>query len=283
MLAYNLSPSFNWDTTGMTDEAMKRFADDLGKAGFVFTFITYGGHQIDGVAAEEFATALRQDGMLALARLQRKIRLIESPYRTPQTLVGGPRLDAALMASSGRTTTTKAMGTGSTQHQHLVQTEVPTRLLEEWLRIWSETNAQQGVLRVELRPMTAGSELLELRIVNAAKQKVANVVFADIHDRRGHMILSVRDQNTFDPLLRNRRLMTLAHLFLIHRYKAGSVHYVTPTEDNARQTQKLKALGIFSEVHTEIGQIIVATVEARRIGELLAADRTALRALIQKG
>ena len=283
MLAYNLSPSFNWDTTGMTDEAMKRFADDLGKAGFVFTFITYGGHQIDGVAAEEFATALRQDGMLALARLQRKIRLIESPYRTPQSLVGGPRLDAALMASSGRTTTTKAMGTGSTQHQHLVQTEVPTRLLEEWLRIWSETNAQQGVLRVELRPMTAGSELLELRIVNAAKQKVANVVFADIHDRRGHMILSVRDQNTFDPLLRNRRLMTLAHLFLIHRYKAGSVHYVTPTEDNARQTQKLKALGIFSEVHTEIGQIIVATVEARRIGELLAADRTALRALIQKG
>ena len=283
MLAYNLSPSFNWDTTGMTDEAMKRFADDLGKAGFVFTFITYGGHQIDGVAAEEFATALRQDGMLALARLQRKIRLIESPYRTPQTLVGGPRLDAALMASSGRTTTTKAMGTGSTQHQHLVQTEVPTRLLEEWLRIWSETNAQQGALRVELRPMTAGSELLELRIVNAAKQKVANVVFADIHDRRGHMILSVRDQNTFDPLLRNRRLMTLAHLFLIHRYKAGSVHYVTPTEDNARQTQKLKELGIFSEVHTEIGQIIVATVEARRIGELLAADRTALRALIQKG
>lgn len=67
--------------------------------GFVFNFITYGGHQIDGVAAEEFATALRQDGMLALARLQRKMRLVESPYRTPQTLVGGPRSDAALAAS----------------------------------------------------------------------------------------------------------------------------------------------------------------------------------------
>jgi len=71
-----------------------------------------------------------------------------------------------------------------------VQTEVPTRLLDEWLRIWSETNAQRGALRVELRPMTAGSELLELRILNAAKQKVANVVFAEVHDRRGHMILS---------------------------------------------------------------------------------------------
>ncbi len=80
MLAYNLSPSFNWDTTGMSDEEMKRFPEELGRMGFVFNFITYGGHQIDGVAAEEFATALRQDGMLALARLQRKLRMVESPY-----------------------------------------------------------------------------------------------------------------------------------------------------------------------------------------------------------
>src|SRR6202035_3466883 len=130
MLAYNLSPSFNWDSTGMSDDDMRGFPEELGKMGFVFNFITYGGHQIDGLAAEGFATALRQDGMLALARLQRKFRLVESPYRTPQTLVGGPRLDGALAASSGRTATTKAMGKGSTQHQHLIQTEVPKRLLE---------------------------------------------------------------------------------------------------------------------------------------------------------
>ena len=134
MLAYNLSPSFNWDTTGMSDDEMKNFPEELGKLGYVFNFITYGGHQIDGLAAEEFASALRQDGMLSLARLQRKFRLLESPYRTPQTLVGGPRLDAALAAASGRTATTKAMGKGSTQHQHLVQTEVPPKVLEEWLQ-----------------------------------------------------------------------------------------------------------------------------------------------------
>ncbi|MGH7293289.1 MAG: isocitrate lyase/phosphoenolpyruvate mutase family protein, partial [Polyangiaceae bacterium] len=110
MLAYNLSPSFSWDTTGMTDEQMRRFPEELGKLGFVFNFITYGGHQIDGLAGEEFAAALREDGMLALARLQRKFRLLESPYRTPQTLVGGNRSDAALMSISGRTATTKAMG-----------------------------------------------------------------------------------------------------------------------------------------------------------------------------
>ncbi|EUA27459.1 isocitrate lyase [Mycobacterium intracellulare] len=152
MLAYNLSPSFNWDTTGMTDEQMKQFPEELGKMGFVFNFITYGGHQIDGVAAEEFATSLQQDGMLALARLQRKMRLVESPYRTPQTLVGGPRSDAALTASSGRTATTKSMGEGSTQHQHLVQTEVPKKLLEEWLAMWSENYDLGEKLRVQLRP-----------------------------------------------------------------------------------------------------------------------------------
>ena len=138
MLAYNLSPSFNWDTTGMSDDEMRRFPEEIGKMGFVFNFMTYGGHQIDGVAAEEFAGALKQDGMLSLARLQRKMRLVESPYRTPQTLVGGPRSDAALAASSGRTATTKSMGEGSTQHQHLVQTEVPKKLLEEWLAMWGE-------------------------------------------------------------------------------------------------------------------------------------------------
>ena len=87
MLAYNLSPSFNWDTTGMSEEEMKRFPRELGTLGFVFNFITYGGHQIDGLAAEEFATALKQDGMLALARLQRKFRLLESPYRTDRKSV----------------------------------------------------------------------------------------------------------------------------------------------------------------------------------------------------
>ena len=41
--------------------------------------------------------------------------------------------------------------------------------------------------------------------------------------------------------------MTLVQLFLIHRYKASSVHYLTPTEDNAMQTQRMKGLGIFTE------------------------------------
>jgi isocitrate lyase len=282
MLAYNLSPSFSWDTTGMSDEEMKRFPEELGKLGYVFNFITYGGHQIDGLAAEEFATALKQDGMLALARLQRKFRLLESPYRTPQTLVGGPRLDAALMASSGRTAATKAMGKGSTQFQHLVQTEVPTKLLEEWLVEWRKCCDYPTKIRVQLRPHTAGSELLELCLLDEPSgEKLANVIFANIQDRRGRSILSVRDQNTLPPL-RKKRLMTLSQLFLIHRYNASAVHYVTPTEDNQFQAQKMKSLGIFSNVSTEIGQIIVANVSKERVAELLTPDRILLLELIGK-
>jgi isocitrate lyase len=83
--------------------------------------------------------------------------------------------------------------------------------------------------------------------------------------------------------LRRKRLMTLAHLFLIHRYKAGSVHYLSPSDDNRRQTERMKALGIFGSVNTEAGLIIAATVEGRRIAELLNPDRVALRKLIAKG
>ncbi|MGA3193375.1 MAG: isocitrate lyase ICL2 [Terriglobales bacterium] len=283
MLAYNLSPSFNWDTTGMTDEQMKRFPEELGKLGFVFNFITYGGHQIDGLAAEEFATALKQDGMLALARLQRKLRLLESPYRTPQTLVGGPRLDGALMASSGRTAATKAMGKGSTQFQHLVQTEVPPRVLEEWLGTWGERWGFPAKIRVQLRPHTAGSELLEMTVLNdATQEKISNIIFASLQDRRGRNLLSVRDQNT-QTQYRKKRLMTLMQLFLIHRYAASAVHYVTPTVDNEFQAEKMKSLGIFSDVHTEIGQIIVAQVSKEGVAELLRPDRALLGELIRNG
>ncbi|NJK89247.1 MAG: isocitrate lyase family protein [Myxococcales bacterium] len=282
MLAYNLSPSFNWDTTGMNDDQMRRVPEELGKLGYVFNFITYGGHQIDGLAAEEFATSLREEGMLALARLQRKFRLVESPYRTPQTLVGGPRQDAGLLAASGHTASTKAMGKGSTQFQHLVQTEVPRKLLADWLEIWREHFGLSGVLEVELKPHRAGSDLLELNVLRHHEHKVANVIFAAINDRRGKTILSIRDQNTFDEELRQKRLMTLVHLFLIHRYKVDNVHYVSPTEDNHYQTQKMMSHGIFTNVADEIGQIIVADVNHEMVKELLNPDRKSLEALIRK-
>ncbi len=279
MMAYNLSPSFNWDTTGMTEDEMRAFPEEIGKLGFVFNFITYGGHQIDGLAAEEFAASLQEDGMLALARLQRKFRLVQSPYSTPQTLVGGPRLDAALMGSSGRTATTKAMGKGSTQFQHLVHTEVPPGLLEEWLKEWAPAHGIDVPLSVVLRPHTPGSEILELQ-VNGPDETVANVVFSVIHDRRGRPILMVRDQNNYRPEMRRKRLMTLMHLFLIHRYKINAIHFLSPTDDNHKQAEGMRNNGIFGNVTDEVGEIIVAEVSVDDVQPLLGDDRTVLSAFI---
>ena len=146
------------------------------------------------------------------------------------------------------------MAKGSTQFQHLVQTEVPPKLLEEWLEAWRKHYGHREKIRVELRPHTAGSELLELKLLDENGEKIAYVIFATIHDRRGRAILSIRDQNILLSH-RKKRLMTLVHLFLIHRYRAASVHYLSPTDDNALQSERMKGLGIFSDVNTEIGQI----------------------------
>jgi isocitrate lyase len=163
-----------------------------------------------------------------------------------------------------------------------VQTEVPPSLLEKWLELWTKQNGIPGKLRVELRPHTAGSDLLELSILDESKTKMANLIFAPIQDRREKYILSIRDQNTFNEAFRKKRLMTLIHLFLIHRYKIVSVHYVTPTDDNQRQTEKMKELGIYDEVHTEVGQIIVTGVNTKHVKELLNSDRVALEKLISR-
>jgi len=69
---------------------------------------------------------------------------------------------------------------------------------------------------------------------------------------------------------------------VIHRYKSTSVHYVSPTADNLKQTEGMKALGIYDQMNTEIGHIIVAGVNQQRISELLDSDRGELKKLIFK-
>ncbi|MEZ6070796.1 MAG: hypothetical protein R3C10_11125 [Pirellulales bacterium] len=76
--------------------------------------------------------------------------------------------------------------------------------------------------------------------------------------------------------------MTLMHLFLIHRYGSEAVHFVTPTDDNQKQSSRMKEIGIFKEVHSEIGHIIVAAVNADRVKALLKPDRVELSRLIAK-
>ena len=48
----------------------------------------------------------------------------------------------------------------------------------------------------------------------------------------------MRDQNTYAEKLRKKRLMTVIHLWMVHRFKADAVYYVTPTDDNVYQADK---------------------------------------------
>jgi isocitrate lyase len=75
--------------------------------------------------------------------------------------------------------------------------------------------------------------------------------------------------------------MTLIHLFLVHRYKIWAVHYVSPTDDNRYQAQKMKTHGLFGDVHDEVGHVIVADVSPEGVKALIAPDRDRLNALVQ--
>ena len=221
--------------------------------------------------------------MLALARLQRKFRLLESPYRTPQTLVGGPRADAALMSLSGQTATTKAMGEGSTQSQHLVQTEVPPKVLAGWLATVGRAQRHRRAARAcRCGPTRPGSELLELSVARPGRRR-SSPTSSSPRSRTGagRVILSVRDQNTFDTNLRRKRLMTLLHLFLIHRYKAAAIHYLTPTRGQpARQRESMRERGLFENTYEEVGEIIVADVDQAVVKALVDAESAERERLI---
>ncbi|CAE8634404.1 unnamed protein product [Polarella glacialis] len=75
MLAYNLSPSFNWDMAGMTDAQMESFIWDLAKLGFCWQFITLAGFHCDALSIDLFARDYAKRGAAAYVQLiQRKER-----------------------------------------------------------------------------------------------------------------------------------------------------------------------------------------------------------------
>ena len=63
---------------------------------------------------------------------------------------------------------------------------------------------------------------------------------------------------------------------------AGGKLLPLPTDDNQAQTQGMKKMRLFSDVNTEIGDIIVAAVDRDFVKELVQPDSAALKDLIQK-
>ena len=74
--------------------------------------------------------------------------------------------------------------------------------------------------------------------------------------------------------------MTLAQLFLIHRYKVDSVHYLTPTDDNHRQTERMKDRGHLHASSTTRSGRSSSPTSTRSASASWSARRGALAELI---
>merc|ERR1712226_696394 len=118
MLAYNLSPSFNWDTAGMTDAQMESFIWDLAKLGFCWQFITLAGFHSDALSIDLFAREYAKRGMAAYVQLiQREERKHGVETLTHQRWSGAELLDTMLNTVTGGTSSTGIMSAGVTEKQ----------------------------------------------------------------------------------------------------------------------------------------------------------------------
>jgi len=117
-LAYNLSPSFNWDAAGLNEKDMKEYVWKLGKLGFIWQFITLGGLHSNAYISDLFAAAFAKEGMKAYVELiQRREREIGCDVLTHQKWSGAELADALLMTATGGVSSTAAMGAGVTEGQ----------------------------------------------------------------------------------------------------------------------------------------------------------------------
>eukprot|EP00744_Colponema_vietnamica_P001501 GILI01002481.1.p1 GENE.GILI01002481.1~~GILI01002481.1.p1 ORF type:complete len:572 (+),score=186.36 GILI01002481.1:83-1717(+) len=118
MLAYNLSPSFNWDASGMTDDQIASFQDEIGRLGFVWQFITLAGFHSDALGIDLFARAYAKDKMLAYVRMiQRQERAEKVETLTHQRWSGAELMDRQMMVGTGGAASTTSMGHGVTEKQ----------------------------------------------------------------------------------------------------------------------------------------------------------------------
>ncbi|KAI0795294.1 isocitrate lyase [Irpex lacteus] len=117
-LAYNLSPSFNWEAAGLSPQQTKDFVWDLGKLGFVWQFITLAGLHSNAYISDLFAKSFKTEGMKAYVELiQTREREIGCDVLTHQKWSGADYMDNLMKTVTGGVSSTAAMGKGVTEDQ----------------------------------------------------------------------------------------------------------------------------------------------------------------------
>ncbi|CAI5481567.1 unnamed protein product [Closterium sp. Yama58-4] len=118
MLAYNLSPSFNWDASGMSDAQMQEFIPALARMGFCWQFITLAGFHANALVTDTFARDYAARGMLAYVQdIQRQERAFGVETLAHQKWSGASYYDSLMKTVTGGVSSTAAMGHGVTEDQ----------------------------------------------------------------------------------------------------------------------------------------------------------------------
>jgi isocitrate lyase len=115
MLAYNCSPSFNWQRK-MGVEAAARFQRELGAMGYKFQFVTLAGFHSLNLSMFKLARGYAERGMGAYSELQQAEFAAEAEGFTAvrhQREVGVGYFDAVATAASGGTASTTALATST--------------------------------------------------------------------------------------------------------------------------------------------------------------------------
>ena len=109
ILAYNCSPSFNWNKN-LSEKEIENFSSEIAKMGYIFQFITLAGFHAQNHAIFDLAKKYKQQGMKAYSKLQQQEFESEKDGYTAtkhQREVGTSYFDAVSNAiSSGKSSTT---------------------------------------------------------------------------------------------------------------------------------------------------------------------------------
>jgi isocitrate lyase len=116
LLAYNLSPSFNWGDQ-LSEEDIASFQDKIGELGYRFQFVTLAGFHTLNYSMFSLARGYRENGMSAYAALQQKEIDAEAQGYTAtkhQREVGAGYFDDVAQVIAGGMASTTALS-GSTE------------------------------------------------------------------------------------------------------------------------------------------------------------------------
>ncbi len=123
MLAYNCSPSFNWQRN-LDEKTMATFQEKLAELGYKFQFVTLAGFHTLNMSMFELAHAYKSQGMLAYSKMvqEREFAMEQDGYMATkhQSFVGAGYFDEVQIAVTGEGVSTTALK-GSTEEEQFAQ------------------------------------------------------------------------------------------------------------------------------------------------------------------